>query len=252
MSVKEHVIAVIPARYASTRLPGKPLIDLCGMTMIQRTYEQAAKASLVNRVIVAADDERVASAVRAFGGNVMMTSQDIKSGSDRVAVVASKHEASMYVNVQGDEPIIDPRQIDQAVRTVTEDTQTMVGTLAKKIEFAELLTNPSVVKVVFDANRYAMLFSRSVIPYLRDSKKENLWHKLYDYYLHVGIYVFRRAFLLKYPSLPESPLENAEKLEQLRILYNGYKIKVGITEYQNVAVDTPDDVETVRRMLKTK
>jgi len=246
-----RVVAVIPARYASQRLPAKPLIDLLGKSMIQHVYEQASKASLLSQVVVATDDDRIAAAVRAFGGEVIMTSSEIRSGSDRVAAIASVLPAEIFVNVQGDEPLIAPQMIDEAIRVVLDDPEADVGTLARKIDSPADLQNPAVVKVVLSADRTALYFSRSVIPFVRDEADQSQWLQRQTFYRHVGIYVFRRSFLLKYPSLSESLLERSEKLEQLRILEHGFRIKVGITNFESISVDTQEDVGRVIEVLKS-
>jgi len=203
-----RVVAVIPARYASQRLPGKPLVDLLGKSMIQRVYEQASKSSLLSQVVVATDDDRIGSAVRSFGGEVIMTSDTIKSGSDRVAAIAGILPAEIFVNVQGDEPLISPQMLDEAIRVVLDDPGAEVGTLARQIDSPEELFNPAVVKVVFNTDRTALYFSRSAIPFIRDEVEKAQWLKHHIFYKHVGIYVFRRSFLLKYPALSESVLED--------------------------------------------
>ncbi|MCX7983635.1 MAG: 3-deoxy-manno-octulosonate cytidylyltransferase [Bacteroidetes bacterium] len=243
------VVVVIPARYASQRLPAKPLIDLGGKPMIQHVYEQVRQAKLVERVLVATDDERIAKAVRNFGGEAVMTSPLLSSGSDRVAAVAGTLTCDIVVNVQGDEPLIPPAMIDQCVELLLKDEQAQVGTLVYPINCPEDLWNPNVVKVVFDTSMYALYFSRSAIPYLRDITDREKWYIHGVFYKHVGIYVYRREFLLWYTSLPKTTLEELEKLEQLRILEHGYKIKIGITSLESIAVDTEDDVERVRRIL---
>lgn len=244
------VVAVIPARYASQRLPGKPLIDLLGKPMIQRVYEQAKRARLLDRVVVATDDQRIVGVVQAFGGDVIMTSADIKSGSDRVAAVARVIDGDIFVNVQGDEPLIAPHMIDQAVRVVLDDREAQVGTLVKKIDSLADLQNPSIVKVVVGPDSNALYFSRSTIPFVRDEADQEKWLAHQTFLKHIGIYVFRKEFLLKYSQLRESPLERAERLEQLRILEHGFHIKVGITNYDSIPVDTKEDVKKVMRLLK--
>lgn len=244
------VVAVIPARYASQRLPGKPLIDLLGKPMIQRVYEQAKRARLLDRVVVATDDQRIVGVVQAFGGDVIMTSADIKSGSDRVAAVARVIDGDIFVNVQGDEPLIAPDMIDQAVRVVLDDRETQVGTLVKKIDSFADLQNPSIVKVVVGPDSNALYFSRSTIPFVRDEADQEKWLAHQTFLKHIGIYVFRKEFLLKYSQLRESSLERAERLEQLRILEHGFHIKVGITNYDSIPVDTKEDVKKVMRLLK--
>jgi 3-deoxy-manno-octulosonate cytidylyltransferase (CMP-KDO synthetase) len=244
------VVAVIPARYASQRLPGKPLVDLLGKPMIQRVYEQAKRARLLDRVVVATDHQRIVGVVQAFGGDVIMTSADIKSGSDRVAAVARVIDGDIFVNVQGDEPLIAPDMIDQAVRVVLDDLKAQVGTLAKKIDSVADLQNPSIVKVVVGPDSNALYFSRSTIPFVRDEADQKKWLTHQTFLKHIGIYVFRKEFLLKYSQLPESPLERAERLEQLRILEHGFHIKVGITTYDSIPIDTKEDMEKVIGLLK--
>ena len=243
------VVGVIPARYASQRLPAKALIDLAGKPMVQRVHGRTKQATLIDRVIVATDDERIADVVAAFGGEAVMTSPKISSGTDRVAAVAQQIEGDIFVNVQGDEPLIAPEMIDEAVRVVLDDSQAEAGTLVKEINSESDLINPGIVKVVFDTNRYAIYFSRSVVPWVRDSVNPLNWLRHHTFYKHIGIYVFRRDFLLRFTQMPESSLEKAEKLEQLRVLENGYKMKIGITEYDSTPVDTREDVEKVLMLL---
>jgi len=245
-----HIIGVIPARYASQRLPAKPLVDLFGKPMIQRVYEQAQKARLLHEVIVATDDERIAKAVHSFGGEVIMTSPDIRSGSDRIAAVAEEVRGDMFVNVQGDEPLLNPVIIDQAVQTLLDSPDAHIGTLVKHIESADELTNPNVVKTVLDSTMHALYFSRSIVPHVREHIDPKSWLAHHTFYKHIGLYVYRRDSLLKYASLPESPLEKAEKLEQLRALEAGMKMKVAITEFDSIPVDTQADVEKVIKFLK--
>lgn len=241
-----RTVAIIPARYASQRLPAKPLADIAGKPMIQHVYERASKATLVNAVLVATDDERIAAAVRAFGGHAVMTPSSLQSGSDRIAYVArSMADTDIVVNVQGDEPLLAPAMIDEAVRPLLENPAIPVGTLVRRIETPLELANPGIVKVVLDKDGYCLYFSRSVIPYGRDHLPEE-WLDRSAYYKHVGLYVFRREFLLHYARLPRTPLEIAEKLEQLRILEHGYKIKAAITTHDSKPVDTVEDLERIR------
>jgi 3-deoxy-manno-octulosonate cytidylyltransferase (CMP-KDO synthetase) len=244
------VVGVIPSRYASQRLPAKPLVDLIGKPMVQRVYEQAKKARLLDRVVVATDDARIEKCVHSFGGEVMLTSPDIQSGSDRVAAVASQMEGSIFVNVQGDEPLIAPEMIDQAVRLLLEDTLIHVGTLVKIIDTAADLMNPNVVKVVLNHSMHALYFSRSPIPYIRDEADTANWLERHTFYKHIGLYVFRREFLMQYEHLPASHLEKAEKLEQLRVLEAGTIIKTGITKFDSIPIDTREDVERVITILR--
>lgn len=245
-----RVVGVIPARYASQRLPAKPLLDLLGKTMVQRVYEQAKKATRLHRVMVATDDERIAKVVHDFGGEVIITPPEIKSGSDRVAAVAANDDGDIYVNIQGDEPLIAPQMIDQVAEILINDAVAVVGTLARKINTSIELSNPGVVKVVVDRNSNALYFSRSTIPYVRDEQNPLKWVERKTFYKHIGLYVFRKDFLLQFSQTPESNLEQSEKLEQLRILENGYNIKVGITEYDSLPVDTLADAERVIAILK--
>lgn len=252
MTKKPFIVGVIPSRYASQRLPAKALVDLLGKPMVQRVYEQAVKARLLNRVVVATDDGRIADAVRRFGGETVMTSPDIKSGSDRVAAVAAKIKGDIFVNVQGDEPLIAPQMIDEAVRVVLKDKNAIVGTLVKRIESAEELENPGVVKVVVSKDGYGLYFSRSAIPHVRDEADASKWLGHQHFYKHFGIYVFRRNFLLKFAKMKPTQLEKSEKLEQLRILENGYRIKVGITKYDSIPVDTQEDADRVISLLRAQ
>ncbi len=234
------VIAIIPARYASTRFPGKPLVDIAGKPMIQHVYERTSQATAVGRVVVATDDERIRAAVENFGGEVVMTRDDHPSGTDRLAEVAAGLDSGLIVNVQGDEPLINPAMIDQAVEPLLADDTIEMGTLKSRIDSEEDYLNPNVVKVVTDLNNFALYFSRSPLPFMRD----RTWRES-ALYKHVGLYVYRRELLLKYPELPETALEKAEKLEQLRALEHGYRIYVAETGYQSVGVDAPEDVARV-------
>jgi 3-deoxy-manno-octulosonate cytidylyltransferase (CMP-KDO synthetase) len=245
-----RVVGVIPARYASQRLPAKPLLDLLGKAMVQRVYEQAKKATLLSRVIVATDDQRIADVIRGFGGDVIITAPEIKSGSDRVAAVAARCKGDIFLNIQGDEPLIAPAMIDQAARILIDDPHAHVGTLAKRITSIDELLNPGVVKLVVDKNSFALYFSRSIIPFVRDEAETSKWLAKRTFYKHIGLYVFRRDFLLGFASMAESGLEQAEKLEQLRILENGFRIKVGFTEHDSIPIDTQADVDRVVNILK--
>ncbi len=243
-----RAVAIIPARYGSQRLPAKPLAEIAGKTMLQHVYERAAQASLIERVIVATDDERIVRAVERFGGVAVMTPASLQSGTDRVAFAAQAvADADIVVNVQGDEPLITPAMLDEGVRVVAA-TDAPVGTLVKRIEREDELFNPHVVKVVLAADGTCLYFSRSPIPFGRD-RAQTEWLKHHPYYKHIGLYVFRRSFLLQFAALPQTPLERAEKLEQLRILEHGYKIKAAITQHDSIPVDTAEDLEKVRRIL---
>ena len=241
-----RVTAVIPARYASTRFPGKPLADIHGKPMIQWVYERTRQSSGVNRVVVATDDERIAAAVTAFGGEVQMTRADHPTGTDRLAEVAARIETDLIVNVQGDEPLIDPRMIDQAVNAVRRNPGVVMGTLKTPIASADEYLNPNVVKVVTDRHGFALYFSRAPIPHPRDltDDLEANFSRI-EAFKHIGLYVYRKDFLLTYPRLSPTPLEQLEKLEQLRALEHGFRIKVATTDLTSQGVDTPEDLERV-------
>jgi 3-deoxy-manno-octulosonate cytidylyltransferase (CMP-KDO synthetase) len=246
MNAAERIIAVIPARYASERLPGKPLADIAGKPMIQHVVERVRRASLVREVIVATDDARIASAVHGFGGHAVMTDPALRSGTDRIAaVVRGLPDASIVVNVQGDEPLLHPAMVDEAVRPLLEDARLNVATLVQRIVDPADLDNPAVVKVVLDHQRNCLYFSRLPIPCVRDAAPGERLRGA-PFWKHVGLYVFRRPFLLRIASLPQTELEQAEKLEQLRILEHGERIRASITEHESVPVDTPADLERVR------
>jgi 3-deoxy-manno-octulosonate cytidylyltransferase (CMP-KDO synthetase) len=247
-----NIVGIIPSRYASHRLPAKSLADIHGKPMVQHVYERAKQSRLLTEVIVATDDERIESAVKQFGGRAVMTPGTIQSGSDRIAFAARSLEADMIVNVQGDEPLIDPRVIDQTVQLLLDDAAAVVGTAVKRIaSLGELLT-PNVVKVVLDRNNYALYFTRSLVPFVRDSQEVTEWLKHAVFYKHFGIYVYRSAFLQAYASFAPTPLEQAEKLEQLRILEHGYRIKATVTEYDSIPVDTQEDLDRVRAKFKVQ
>ncbi len=242
-----RVTAIIPARYASTRFPGKPLADILGKPMIQWVYERTALCSAVHQVIVATDDERISRAVEAFGGQVQMTRSDHPTGTDRLAEIAGRIETDLVVNVQGDEPLIDPRMIEQAVAPLLLDPDIPMGTLMAPIASAEDFFNPNVVKVVVDSRGFALYFSRAPIPCPRDLPVDAaLSAHTPAAYRHIGLYVYRRDFLLRFPHLPATPLEALEKLEQLRALEHGYRIRVAATTLTSHGVDTPADLERVR------
>ena len=251
------IVGIIPARFASTRLMGKPLASIGGKPMIQHTYENSLKSNLLNKVVVAVDDEKVAQVIKDFGGTAIMTPKEVTTGSDRIAIAAKYiEEAKIIVNIQGDEPFIDGKMIDQAIEPLLFDTSVEVSTLAKRIESVDELKSPSVVKVVFDYQNYALYFSRSPIPFVRDARTSLERITKMDIYKHIGLYVFRKEALLKFTSFEQTDLEKAEKLEQLRMLENGMKIKVVETEYETLSVDTPEDLERARnyysRFIKPK
>lgn len=245
-----RVTVVIPTRYASTRFPGKPLADLNGKPMIQWVCEGAARCSLVDKVLVATDDARIFEAVRDFGGTPVMTRADHPTGTDRLAEVAAGLDSELIVNVQGDEPLIDPVMIETAVKPLLADPTIPMGTLKTPLTSLEEFHNPNVVKVVTDRQGLALYFSRAPIPHPRDFSDQLplRWRELATA-KHVGLYVYRRDFLLDFPRLAPTPLEEQEKLEQLRALEHGYRIFVAETAIGTQGVDTPEDLERVRQLL---
>ena len=239
-------VVIIPARYQSTRFAGKPLAKICGTPMIQWVYENSKKAEKISHVAVATDDHRIAKAVRAFGGKVIMTSDQHRSGTDRVAEAAEKMGLSskdIVVNVQGDQPLIDPRCLDEVVRPFNDDPDIGMSTLAFKIVRKEEITNPKHVKVTFDRNGFALYFSRSPIPFGRDCPADSQTYK------HIGVYAYTRQYLDIFRNLPEGRLEQIEKLEQLRALEYGHKIKVMLTEFDSHEVDLIEDIERIEQIL---
>src|SRR5580700_9878505 len=243
---KPSVVAVIPARYASTRLPGKPLVPLAGKPMVQHVYERTKLASTVNRVIVATDDQRIIDAVRAFGGEARMTRADHRTGTERIAEVAAHETGDVFVNVQGDEPLIDPAAIDTAVQALLEGEPAQIATVATPIRVTTDIMDPNIVKTVLDFDENALYFSRAPIPWVRDTQ-----HKVHvKYWKHLGLYVFQRDALLEYPTLPQGELERIEQLEQLRWLENGWKIRVAEVEHDAVSVDVAEDVVRVEKLME--
>ncbi|MEH7461450.1 3-deoxy-manno-octulosonate cytidylyltransferase [Bacillus thuringiensis] len=236
------VVAVIPARYASTRFPGKPLVEIQGKPMIQLVYERVSLSKMVDEVIVATDHESILNTVNMFGGKVVMTKVNHESGSDRIAEVAQKIEGDIFINVQGDEPLIHPDLIDRVIIESKENLNSVI-TAMKKIEDKEEITNPNVVKVVTTSNNDALYFSRSPIPYNRSAIDV-------DYYKHLGIYCYPKSILEGFVNLPKARLEKIEMLEQLRLLENDYSIKVVETSYEAIGVDTPDDINKVERLME--
>ncbi|MCX6152438.1 MAG: 3-deoxy-manno-octulosonate cytidylyltransferase [Ignavibacteriales bacterium] len=240
-------LGIIPARFASTRLMGKPLASIGGKPMIQHTYESALKSKLLHEVVIAVDDEKVYQVAKVFGARVIMTPKDISTGSDRIAFVAKKiPNADIIVNIQGDEPFIPGRMIDEAIEPLLFDKCVNVTTLVKRITDVEELKSPSVVKVVYDYNNYALYFSRAPIPFVREAHSNIQRITLAEIYKHIGLYVYRRDALLEFTTLLPTDLEQIEKLEQLRMLENGFKIKIVVTELESLSVDTPEDLEKAR------
>jgi 3-deoxy-manno-octulosonate cytidylyltransferase (CMP-KDO synthetase) len=238
-----HAIAIIPARYASSRFPGKALATIAGRTMIDHVYERASRARSLAEVWVATDDARIRNAVISFGGRVVMTRPDHPSGTDRIAEAAQSLKADVVVNVQGDEPLLDPEEIDAVIEPFRADPELVMTTAATPIRDPRDVLDPNVVKVVLDGRGDALYFSRLPVPYHRSGETG---HHL----RHLGLYAYRREFLFTYAALPPTPLERAEALEQLRALENGYRIRVVMTEHVSLGVDTPADLERARAMLE--
>ena len=240
-------MAIIPARYASTRFPGKPLAVLGGKTVIQRVYEQVS--SVLSEVYVATDDERIYQCVESFGGRAVMTRTDHKSGTDRIQEAVEKigTDADVIINVQGDEPFIQPSQVETLMH-LFDASETQIGTLGKPFESLEAVENPNSPKIVTDVRGFAMYFSRSVIPFIRGVERAD-WFGQYPFLKHLGIYAYRRNVLAEVTRLPQGQLEKAESLEQLRWLENGYRIRVGLTDVETVGIDTPADLERAEQFL---
>lgn len=236
-----RAVGVIPARYASSRFPGKPLADLRGRPLVQHVYERARRSKTLARVVVATDDLRIRDAVVAFGGEVQLTGLHHPSGTDRVAEVAASLSCEIVVNIQGDEPLIEPPMIDEAVSPFFVESDLIMGTVCRRLEKEEEWQSPHVVKVVRDRRGFALYFSRTPIPYARVQGR-------HSYYKHIGLYVYRREFLLTLASLAPTPLEETEQLEQLRALEYGYPIRVVETKYDSIGVDTPEDLERIARI----
>lgn len=237
-------IGIIPARYSSTRFSGKVLADICGKPMIQHVWERAKKALLLDEVIIACDEEEVFAVGRDFGANCAMTAKGHLSGSDRITEVISPIEVSVVVNIQADQPLIEPIMIDSLVESLLRDNSIYMATIIKQIEDAQEINNPNIVKVVVDKNNFALYFSRAPVPYRADKAKTRP-----VYYKHIGLYAYTKDFLFTYKNILSSPLESAESLEQLRVLEEGFRIKVIETNLETIGVDTPQDLERVRQIL---
>lgn len=239
-----RITGVIPARWGSSRFPGKPLVIINGKSMIRRVYEQAKKSKLITNVIVATDDKRIADEIINSGGEVIMTSSNHKTGTDRIFEAVKKlgnNSGEFIVNIQGDEPFINPKSIDTAIKALIKDKDAVVSTPIKKITNQKEISDEGVVKAVIDKDDYALYFSRSVIPFNRTKKKIN-------YYKHIGLYVYRKNFLSKFVKMKQSENEIAESLEQLRILDNGYKIKTVLIKEESISIDTPADLKKIKKI----
>lgn len=236
------IICVIPARYGSTRFEGKPLVEICNKPMIQRVYEQAKKSNVIDEIYIATDDTRIRDCAELFGAKVIMTSKDHACGTDRITEAIKSITGDIIINVQGDEPLIDPKVLDTLAQTLVDDSTIEMATLITAIKDKNELNDPNIVKVVRDLDNFALYFSRSLIPYSRDDVQTNVFK-------HIGIYVYRKDFLLRFSAMEPTFYENIEKLEQLRALERGHKIKVVETTYDSVSIDVPEDVEKVERIL---
>jgi 3-deoxy-manno-octulosonate cytidylyltransferase (CMP-KDO synthetase) len=244
-----RVVCIIPARYQSQRFPGKPLALIGKKTMIEWVYYRASLAKAISNVVVATDDQRIYDTVDAFGGQVLMTPSDLASGSDRVAYVARDYTADIIINLQGDEPLIAPDLLDSVCAVFASD-EVKMATPVKKIRNYSELTDPNVVRVVVDDNQNALYFTRSTIPYLRDHQDQKEWFNHFPFYKHIGLYAYRRDFLLKLAEWPVGKLEKAERLEQLRVLERGYNIKTIETEYDAISIDTEEDLDGVNGYIQ--
>ena len=240
-----ETLAVIPARYASTRLPGKPLIPIGGVPLVLRVLHGVRSCTSVSRVIVATDDRRIAEAVERDGGEAMMTPSDLPSGGDRVANVSQRIPSEFVINVQGDDPLVGPDMIEPLIRALKNDASTKLALLAKRIERREEVDDPNIVKVVFDSQGRGLYFSRSPIPYPRNAENA-VWYK------HIGPYGWRRDFLLEFARTEQTPLEKTESLEMLRVLEKGYTLRCVPTERDTIEIDTPDDVRRLEAWLAGK
>ncbi|MCG8564087.1 MAG: 3-deoxy-manno-octulosonate cytidylyltransferase [Desulfobacterales bacterium] len=239
-------LAVIPSRYGSSRLAGKPLAQIAGKSMIQRVYEQAAKSKAITQTVVATDDQRIVDAVEAFGGRAVMTSDNCRSGTDRVAETADilgLTDDEIVVNIQGDQPVFDPRSIDDLLHPFLETPGLKMSTLAYKIQDPREITDPKDVKVTFDIHGNALYFSRAQIPFPRDGETD------VDFYKHLGFYAYTKAFLNTVVSLPSGRCEQIEKLEQLRVLEHGHSIKVAVTDFDSPEIDLPEDIQRIEKKL---
>lgn len=249
--MKKRILGVIPARYKSTRFPGKPLVDIAGKSMIQRVYERCSQSQGLATVLVATDDDRIAQAVNAFGGRVEMTDPAHPTGTDRLLEIAARFpDYDAYINIQGDEPLIDPRQIDALCEIITTRTGEFVGTLIKSLDLQEELHNPNVIKVVREQSGKAIYFSRLPIPYLRDPSQLDTYHQETGFFKHIGMYGYSREAVAKIRTMAPGSLEKAESLEQLRWLENGMDIWTAETGIETKGVDVPEDVQVVLDLLK--
>ncbi len=239
-------LIVIPARYSSTRFPGKPLAKINNKPMVVAVYEQALKSKFASKVVIATDDKRILKCAEEYNAEAVITSTDIKSGTDRVFQVAKNYDFNIIVNLQGDEPLIDPKVIDKAIETLKKDENADISTPVKQLENIEDIDNGNIVKVVFNKENFALYFSRLPIPFNRDNV-QNI-----SYYKHIGLYCYKKEALEKFVNFPQSTLEISENLEQLRALENGLNIKIFITDYESFGIDTPSDLEKIKTLIQDK
>ena len=249
MKVRKGVLGVIPARYGSTRFPGKPLAEICGKPMIQHVYEGSKGSKVLDKLIVATDNEEIFNMVKSFGGDVIMTDENIQTGTDRTAEVAKIYPYEVVLNIQGDEPLLEGWMLDKLAEPLIKDENIHSSTLVKRITELKELEDTNLVRVVIDKNGFALYFSRAEVPFYNSSPNKEEWIKNHEYYRHIGLYGFQRDFLFKFVELGESYLEKAERLEQLRVLENGYRMKVEIVDYIPYPVDVPEDIKEVERFI---
>jgi len=240
------IVGIIPARFASTRLMGKPIADIDGKPLIIHTYESAKKSKLLNDVIIAVDDKKIYDVAKSFGAKVKLTPSDLQSGTDRVAFVAEEMNADIFVNIQGDQPFVPSKMIDEAIEPFLFDKEVNISTVAKQILTVDELKSTSIPKVVFDYNNYALYFSRTAIPFVKEARTNLAKVQSTEVYKHIGVYVYRKSVLERLLSLKQTDLEKIEKLEQLRLLEHGFKVKIVVTDYECFSVHTPNDLEIAR------
>ena len=244
------IVGIIPARFASTRLMGKPIADIDGKPLIIHTYESAKKSKLLNDVIIAVDDKKIYDVVKSFGAKVKLTPKELPTGTDRVAFVAEGMNADIFVNIQGDQPFVPSRMIDEAIEPFLFDKEVNISTVAKQITTVDELKSTSIPKVVFDYNNYALYFSRTAIPFVKEARTNLAKVQSTEVYKHIGVYVYRKSVLERLLSLKQTDLEKIEKLEQLRLLEHGFKVKIVVTDYECFSVHTPNDLEIARNYYK--
>ncbi len=250
MRVQKGVLGVIPARYGSSRFLGKPLAEICRKPMIQHVYERAKKSDMINKLIVATDNKKIFDTVKSFGGEVVMTDENIRTGTDRTAEIARMYPYEVVLNIQGDEPLLEGWMLNKLAEPLINDKNIHSSTLVKKITELKELEDPNLVRVIIDKNGFALYFSRASIPFYNGSQDKKEWLKNHQYYRHIGLYGFQIDFLFEFVELEQSSLERAEVLEQLRILENGYKMKVEIVDYTPYPVDVPEDIKIIERLIR--